>query len=468
MRPRQDLFLQYFDVSAGSDAPPAGSLQQQQGGAEAAEAPPPPPQQQQHQHQQPPPPPPPQPQQAARAALASTPLGFCWLLFCTARSALLPQQAELVSSFALLLACTQWMLQHMPRTLQHGGGGGGGGGSAVSAGESSEEQQLVALAASHGAADHVAMVRQLAGRLQQLVEEVVPAVVGSDAGGRSAAGPNQAAATAAAGGASLFDAAGRPHPAVVAALLQQYELQAGGADLDPFSFLAHPPRGGSAATPRPASGQAAAGAAAMEVDAPAAAAGGAAAPEPAGPAAHEDVAAAGSPEGARTPSRQRPASSQQQPGSPAARKGRAMPGREGGGAAAAFPDASFHTPSPAKRRQPLPPPPPATPISAALGSSAWLRGTVAGQPEGPSQGLRALMQAARTDAGECRCWWQAGVVWWWRCSPVPPAADLWTLGARVGAWCARCTPLPSPISLPQASKPRSLRASRPWQRQCLR
>ena len=90
-------------------------------------------------------------------------LGFFWLLFCTARAALLPPQADLVTSFALLLACTHFMLRNMPRQhLRH-----------------AEQQQqaadalLAAVAASHSAAEHAATVRQLAGLLQLLLAQVL-------------------------------------------------------------------------------------------------------------------------------------------------------------------------------------------------------------------------------------------------------------------------------------------------------
>jgi hypothetical protein len=35
-----------------------------------------------------------------------------------------------------------------------------------------------------------------------------------------------------------------------------------------------------------------------------------------------------------------------------------------------------------------------------MSSTAWLRSTVIGQPQGPSQGLQAQLRAAGLDAGE--------------------------------------------------------------------
>jgi len=64
----------------------------------------------------------------------SSALGFFWQLFCTARAALLPPQADLVTSFALLLACTHFTLRHVPAQHQRSSGAGArGGGSAQQA-----------------------------------------------------------------------------------------------------------------------------------------------------------------------------------------------------------------------------------------------------------------------------------------------------------------------------------------------
>ncbi|KAL4451741.1 hypothetical protein ABPG75_007403 [Micractinium tetrahymenae] len=417
-----DLFAEYFTLAPLGPAASAGAQEAPPTAAAVAPSP-------------------------AQGVDERSPLGFFWLLFCTARGSLLPPQADLVTSFALLLACTHFVLQHMP--AQHrrlgapgaaaGAAGGAGGSANERAGSSSGEEadaateaSLAAVAAGHSAAEHLPIMRQLAVLLQHLAAELLlPAVQAGSTPAKAqeegrmqqaeaAAGAAEAAVPGAGGAAAprpipgLFDAAGTPHPAAVAALRQRYQQQqqaAEGIGIDALGCLAlaapaAASAGASAGSQAAASSQeeaaaagAAAGASPMEVDASAApaadaaagpaAASGAAAAEPAGP----EAAAAGS-------------LPQQQP-EPAAGGGAepvpgiaALPVRVGTPPRAPRPPSaadSFKTPSPAKRSlaQALPP---ATPISTAMGSTAWLRSTVAGQPEGPSAALQDMMQAARVDA----------------------------------------------------------------------
>lgn len=193
-------------------------------------------------------------------------LGFFWQLFCTARAALLPPQADLVTSFALLLTCTHFMLRHVPAQHQRGSGGGGGGGGGVGKGSAQQGQQaqqaqhssvavaddlLVSVATSHSAADHISMVRELAGLLDQLARQVLlPAVVA--AAGQAAQQPNggtqegqqeQARAMQLLTVPGLFDAAGQPDPAALQALRQRQQQLAGPVDIDATAFLTAASRG---------------------------------------------------------------------------------------------------------------------------------------------------------------------------------------------------------------------------------
>ena len=184
-------------------------------------------------------------------------LGFFWQLFCTARTALLPPQADLVTSFALLLACTHFMLRHVPAQHQResGGGGGGGEGSTQQVQQQAQQQAqhgsdaaaddlLVAVAASHSAADHISTVRELAGLLDQLARQVLLPAVAAAAqatqqpnGGAQEGQQEEAQAIQVLAIPGLFDAAGQPDPAALQALRQRQQQLAGPVDIDATAFL---------------------------------------------------------------------------------------------------------------------------------------------------------------------------------------------------------------------------------------
>ena len=173
-----------------------------------------------------------------------SPLGFFWLLFCAARAALLPPQADLVTSFALLLACTHFMLRNIPRQhLRH-----------ADQQQEAPDVLLAAVAASHSAAEHAATVRQLAGLLQLLLAQVlqpwiaaVP-VAAQDAQQQQQQQQQQQAVAGAAAPAApprvwlsfpgLVDADGQAAAAAVEALQQHYQRLTADADVDALQFLA--------------------------------------------------------------------------------------------------------------------------------------------------------------------------------------------------------------------------------------
>jgi hypothetical protein len=246
---------------------------------------------------------------------------------------------------------------------------------------------LAAVAASHSASDHLAIVRQLAALVQERVQQLLLPVL---------PGAHTAGAAAGAGAGSipgLFDAAGQPLPAAVAALQYHYQQVTAGADIDALSFLAAAPRAPTSTPPRVAvapseaeadaqagSGTAAAAASAMDVDVPPPPAPAAVAAATAAGQAHQQTPphAAGRPqvqEQQQPPPQQQPQQNQEQlDGVPPASAGRSQAaGGSGTGSGTdggqAMPDASFRTPSPAHDRLPLPLPvpplqaPAATPIS---------------------------------------------------------------------------------------------------------
>jgi hypothetical protein len=320
-----------------------------------------------------------------------SPLGFTWLLFSTARAALLPPHADLVTSFALLLACTHLLLRHVtPQTLHR---------DRTPPAESAKQQGaadalLLEVAGSHSAAEHAATVRHLAGMLQQLLAQllqpgVAPVLLAS---GQQQDGSSTATAAEEPAWLSfpgLFAPDGLALPAAVQALQKRHQQLTLDADIDAMPFLTPPQAvteaaAADAAAPAAAlrtataeqAGTALAGSAAMQggavsqkdalldaeqqevaaaaVEVVQAAAGGAAADEdpgsPEGRAMSEPVAV--------TPKRARVAPSH------AFDQREGMPEAGGGanGEAPGLPDAAYRTPSPPRMR-PLQPCPQPTPIS---------------------------------------------------------------------------------------------------------
>lgn len=337
----QDVFAQYFTLAPLGPSP----------GAEAAASP--------------------------QEAGDWSPLGFLWLLFCTARGALLPH-GDLVTSFGLLLACTHFLLQHVP--ARHQRPGAPATGTAAGAADS-----LAAVASSHSAAEHLPTIRELEVLLQRMAaEEILPAIHASDTNvmqqqqQQQQAGRMQPTGTAGAGDKpeeggevpglpipGLFDAAGMPHPAAAAALRQSYQRQQQASNcirLDALGCLALAVPAAVAADAGATSRQdaavhgAAAGAGPMEVDASAAPAA-----DMAASASHEAAALRAGGAAADGPSAPEAVAEGGEP----VRGNSALPARAGTPPRAPRPAAAadaFQTPSPAKRRltQAVPP---ATPIS---------------------------------------------------------------------------------------------------------
>lgn len=284
------------------------------------------------------------------------------------------------------------MLCHVPRQHHRSAGQqalqqqGGSVGDAGAGGD-----LLADVAASHAAADHLGMVRQLADMLHLLAVQVLAPAVQQQGGS-----PALAAAGACIPG--LFDAAGQPAAAAVVALRRHYQGMAGASDIDATYFLT---QGSShAAVPaatagHPAAAPAAAaagtqpdGAAATSVhasegaaaDAPALAP---VAAEPAGPEEPLLVLGEGGVAAAATPPRGTEAADARTSNESAAPGPSSIEQLEGAAAGVAgLPDASYHTPSPAKRLravQPLQPQP--TPNSAGEPPSGCLCTAVMFQKE---------------------------------------------------------------------------------------